>query len=99
MVTESALDFLAELCCLLKEVTAMSHNNQEGFDKGMALAFLVLLLFFAQQYWKPDFYWNSSKIKFLRSIIGDLGVDITVYTVVGGNFLGMLMHCINKQRN
>ena len=79
----------------------MSHQNnrQENPNKNIGLAILVLSLLFAMQYWKPDFYWNSPKTKFLRGIIGDRGVDITVYAVVAINFLGMVMLFINKLRN
>lgn len=89
-----------ELSCLLKEVTAMSHNNnQEGFDKSVPFAFLFFLLFFALQYWKPDFYWNSPNIKILRYRYGDRALDIWIYGIATISLLSILEYFTKKQRN
>lgn len=93
-----------KLCCLWKEVTAMSHNNNyEGIEKkvmalGMALGFLVFFIFFTLQYWKPDFYWNSPNIKSLRSKYGEHGLDILINAIVAMDVLGKITDCFSKKQ-
>lgn len=57
---------------------------------------LILLILLALQYYKPDFYWNSLKIKFQRGIIGDRIFDILVYGVLSINLLGAFFATIEK---
>jgi TRAP-type C4-dicarboxylate transport system permease small subunit len=69
-------------------------NKLTNSYKGTAIAALISLLFFALQYWKPSFYWNSPKTKFQRELIGDLRLDILVYGLVAMFVLGIIFRLL-----
>lgn len=71
-------------------------NESTNSFKNTIIVILILLLFFALQYWKPSYYWNSPRRKFERELIGDRGLDILIYGLVTIFFLGIMFRFLKN---
>jgi hypothetical protein len=68
-----------------------SNNGKCDLFVGVPLI-LVGLISTGFQYWKPNWWWNSSRVKLMRSIAGDWRADIFFYNfTIIFIFFGALM--------